>query len=62
MENKEKLTLEERYKIPINMVVETLNVEYFQCGSHKLYVKAITDLENLQELYNSIKNVKGIIL
>jgi hypothetical protein len=52
--------MSKEYDIEIEMILNNFNCEYFNCGSHKMIVKAEMDLEELQELYNRIKKIEGI--
>jgi len=56
------LTYEEQYDLPVEIILSEFGVEYYTCGSHQLRVTGKTELENLQNLYDNLKILKGIVL
>ncbi len=58
--NEKDLTYEEQYEVPIELLLESFSVEYGGCGSHQMKITAVTKLSNLQELYQRLKEIKGI--
>lgn len=55
------LTYDQRYNVPFQAEFNNLEVEYGDCGSHKLDVKGTCDLEDAQKMFDYLKTVPGII-
>ena len=58
----DELTYEQEYNVPIEIVLDSFNVKYAECGSHQILVTGRTELSNLQTLYEQLKKIKGIKL
>lgn len=56
----EKLSWEDEYNITIDLIVNEFNCEYAGCGSHQMELTVKTTLDDLQNLYEKLKRVKGI--
>jgi hypothetical protein len=56
----EKLTYDEQFNVPITLEVSNFTCEYSGCGSHEMLIEARMNLENVQKLFDRIKEIKGI--
>lgn len=55
-----ELTFDEKYNVPVEIVLGEFSVEYAGCGTHELLLKGKTSLEALQTFYDYLTTVKGI--
>ena len=54
------LTFDEKYNVPIEIVLDEFAVEYADCGSHQLRLRGKTNLGELQAVYKYLTTLKGI--
>lgn len=54
------LTYEEKYGLPVVLIVRTIKAEYHDCGSHRIELLVSMDISDIRELYASLGKIKGV--
>jgi hypothetical protein len=57
-----ELTYKQEYEVPVELVVNSYKCEYHGCGSHQMFLTTEMSLEEVQNLYDKIKKVPGLLL
>lgn len=52
--------LQEERRIKFTVEVIEVNIEYAGCGTHLLLLNGVASIEELQELYRQLSEIKGI--
>lgn len=55
-------TYEELYEIPLEVIANSFHTEYAGCGSHQMSLKLELSLDEAQDLYDRLVELKGIKL
>lgn len=56
----EELTYEQKYDLPVVAEANTADIEYADCGTHRLRISMKMDLAQARELHAALSELPGI--